>query len=505
MKTALIAIGRLENRYAREFVEHHLALGIDHIYILDNNRQGEEHFEDVLDDYITAGQVTVEDYRDRVLVILQAFTEAYNRHKAEYDWIGIWDFDEFLDLKKSKLHTFLNNRKSNCILINWECYGDNGHVKYEAKPCAERFTKPLPKDLHVQYDDHAENEHVKCFIRGGLDSVIYNANPHVPAGCQTYETASGNICDESPLQPFDGKKAVLRHYITKTAEEWVEKFRRGGCDRRFDVWQKQYKDRFFAYNKKTKEKQQILDSIYEKVVAIVHYNTPELTEATIKSLRKHGGEDYKVVIFDNSDERPWKKRMKGVQRIDNTKGQIIDFDKELEKFPDRSNDIGVCGKCVHGSTKHMMSVQKLWELIPGGFLLMDSDILLKQSVDHMFMFDQCCCGHVQEAWKSGNPAGIDRLVPMLCWINVPMCINGGAKYFDPERTWGLLPGGKDNRNNWYDTGAAFLEDIKTKKPACHGIRIDIRPLMEHLQSGSWLHSDYEKQEAWLEEHADLWK
>ena len=40
----------------------------------------------------------------------------------------------------------------------------------------------------------------------------------------------------------------------------------------------------------------------DKTVAIVHYNTPELTEAAILSLRKHGGEDYKVVIFDNSDE-----------------------------------------------------------------------------------------------------------------------------------------------------------------------------------------------------------
>ena len=136
---------------------------------------------------------------------------------------------------------------------------------------------------------------------------------------------------------------------------------------------------------------------------------------------------------------------------------------------------------------------------------MDPDILLKESVDFMFMFDQCCCGHVQDASKSRNPFGIARLVPMLCWINVPMCINGGARYFDPTRTWGLLPGGRKNRNNWYDTGASFLEDIKTKKPACHGKRIDIRPLMEHIQSGSWRNSDIKKQAEWLKMHEDLWK
>lgn len=503
-KAALITIGRQENRYAREFVEHHLKMGFGHIYILDNNRQGEERFEDVLHDYIDNGVVTIEDYRDRVLVILQAFTEAYNRHKDEYDWLAVWDMDEFLDIRKGSLASLLNGCKSDCMLINWECYGDNGKAKREDKPLAERFTKPLPHPLHVQYKDHAENDHVKSIIRGGLDGVAYKSTPHVPSGC-TYERADRTPCDRSPLQPFDGKVAVLRHYITKTAEEWVEKMRRGGCDRQFDVWQKQYKDRFFAYNKRTKEKEKILNNIYEKVVAIVHYNTPELTEAAIRSLRKHGGEDYKVVIFDNSNERPWKKKMKGVTVFDNTGGQYLDFDEELAMFPDRDDSIGVWGKCVHGSTKHMMSIQKLWELIPGGFLLMDPDILLKESVDFMFMFDQCCCGHVQDASKSRNPFGIPRLVPMLCWINVPMCINGGARYFDPARTWGLLPGGRKNRNNWYDTGASFLEDIKTKKPACHGKRIDIRPLMEHIQSGSWRNSDIKKQAEWLKMHEDLWK
>ena len=37
-------------------------------------------------------------------------------------------------------------------------------------------------------------------------------------------------------------------------------------------------------------------------IAIVHYNTPELTEAGILSLRKHGGAAWPVTIFDNSDQ-----------------------------------------------------------------------------------------------------------------------------------------------------------------------------------------------------------
>ena len=114
VRVALIAIGRQENRYAREWVEYHLGLGVEHIYILDNNREGEEHFEAVLSDFIDSGKVTIENYRDQPLAILRAYTEAYHRHKDEYDWIGIIDFDEFLDIRKGDLDSLLGNREANC-------------------------------------------------------------------------------------------------------------------------------------------------------------------------------------------------------------------------------------------------------------------------------------------------------------------------------------------------------------------------------------------------------
>lgn len=238
-------------------------------------------------------------------------------------------------------------------------------------------------------------------------------------------------------------------------------------------------------------------------VAIVHYNTPMLTEAAILSLRKHGGEDYHVTIFDNSDVAPFKTKMKGVKVIDNTKGQVIDFDKFLAEYPDRNETIGCAYGCVFGSAKHMRTVQELWKLLPKGFLLMESDILLKQPIDFMFMDDQAICGHVQ--WEQpGNPYRIGRIMPLLCWMNVPVLTKYGAKYFDPERTYGLLKD-RNNPKNWYDTGAALLEDVRTKKPELHGKGIDIRPIMEHYKSASWRRQDAKEQQAWLEKHKDLWK
>ena len=238
-------------------------------------------------------------------------------------------------------------------------------------------------------------------------------------------------------------------------------------------------------------------------VAIVHYNTPELTEAAILSLRKHGGEDYKVYVFDNSDKRPFKKRMKGVKVIDNTKGKVIDFEEFLMQFPHRMTKIGCAAGCHFGSAKHTRTVQELWGIIPEGFLLMESDILLKASVEHMFMPDKAVVGHKVDH-QFCNPFHVGRMMPMLCYMNVPLLVSAGALYFDPKRTYGLLDG-YWNRNNWYDTGAVLLEDVLRLKPTLSGRHIDIRELIEHYESGSWRRGDLQAQLEWLELHKDLWK
>lgn len=239
----------------------------------------------------------------------------------------------------------------------------------------------------------------------------------------------------------------------------------------------------------------------KKQVAIVNFNTPELVEGAILSLRKHGM-NCRVVVFDNSDHRPFTKKMDGVEIIDNTKGQVINIEKELAKYRQRFHYGGVNN---WGSDRHMMTIQKLFELLPEGFLLMDSDVLLKKNVDFMFMDDQCVVGHVQSAEKARNRAGIDRLVPMLCYINVPMCQKCGIDYFDPERSWMMHSDNVNDRRNWYDTGASFLEDVKSHKNGARGRRIDIRPLMEHFQRGSWEKNNPRHHEQWLMQHRDLWE
>lgn len=240
----------------------------------------------------------------------------------------------------------------------------------------------------------------------------------------------------------------------------------------------------------------------KKQIAIVHYNTPELTEAAILSLRKHTGTRYDVTVFDNSDKRPFKAKMKGVSILDNTKGQVIDFDAELAKFPNKCWDLAK--KSNYGSAKHIMSVQKLWELLPGGFILMESDILLKDDIGFMWQEEFAAVGKVQ--WFRGRCIEKDRLLPFLCYINVPLLVKNGARYYDPERCWALQPGGMNNPNNWYDTGATLLEDIiKTKPQLTARLYPNLDHHFIHYTGGSWRQQDIDNQKAWLEQNRSLWE
>lgn len=252
----------------------------------------------------------------------------------------------------------------------------------------------------------------------------------------------------------------------------------------------------------------------KRQVAIVHYNTPELTEALIWSIRKHGGKDWEITIFDNSDRRPFtlpkSSRLGTVTILDNTKGQLVDFDAELAKHPNRDPEKWAVDRgCVFGSAKHMMSVQWLMDntLKDVDFLLMDSDILIKKDPSLMFMPDECCCGYIQTWQVAQNRGKNDRLCPFLLYINTPMCRKGGARFYDPDRCWGLT-GDLNDKCNFYDTGASFLEDIKTKKPACHGkvlSREIYTSFFIHFQKGSWQNNGIDQQQAWLKQNAKLWQ
>ncbi len=223
---------------------------------------------------------------------------------------------------------------------------------------------------------------------------------------------------------------------------------------------------------------------------IVHFNTPELTTATIRSIWKHTPE-CKVTVFDNSDRRPFQK-MDGVEIMDNTQGDLIDFDAFLRKYLQK----------VHttinnwGSAKHCKTVDYLFDIFLDGFILVDPDVLLKQSIAALPDETKVFTGEVYQ--NLTNPLEmVPRVLPYLCWINVPLCREYGIRFFDGARSWKLYPG---NVGTLYDTGASFFED-------CANLRLRFKQIfledyIEHFQGGSYLVKNAAE---WLEKNRELYE
>ena len=161
--------------------------------------------------------------------------------------------------KEIKIQNFLDNeRYNNCqnIKFNWLIYSDNDKLNYENKPIQKRFTTPL--------FDNKLNAHVKSTIRGNLTTNYWKGSQNPHSGINNYNCcdSSGNqISKNSPFNyPYDYSFGFLKHYRTKTIEEFINKMKRGRADDKIDY--SNYVNIFFQINNITKEKLQIFKNIF---------------------------------------------------------------------------------------------------------------------------------------------------------------------------------------------------------------------------------------------------
>lgn len=264
MKVALVCCGRLENRYAIEFVEHYKQLGFDHIYIADNNRENEEHFEDVLQQYIDENFITIYNYRHTTEFIhYVSYIDIYNKISNNYDWVAFYDFDEFLTLvQDANIKDYLSRdcfKDANQILINWKTYTDNNLVYDDGHLCLERFTEPMELYKKAEPNDWCiTNEIIKCIIKTKLKDVQLKTN-HLFINNLLERTTYNSIGELINImeywQPIHYELAYIKHFPTKTIDEWINNKLKRGVGWDLINTQKSYNiERFFKYNEKTPEK-----------------------------------------------------------------------------------------------------------------------------------------------------------------------------------------------------------------------------------------------------------
>ena len=206
-------------------------------------------------------------------------------------------------------------------------------------------------------------------------------------------------------------------------------------------------------------------------ILIVHYNTPTLTECLIKSINKYVGANCCIYIFDNSDKYPFTYRQDNITVFDNTKGQIINFDKWLSGYKKKPT-IATADKGRRISARHCFTVDKCFDLINDNFILLDSDVLLTSDISELFNEDYVFTGQLEK-----NTLGITRLLPYCCFINVKLCKSLGVRYYDEKKMHGISMGS----GNAYDTGAAFYFHLKEKKYNL----INLSDYIVHYKGASW--------------------
>ena len=252
-KVGLCVICKKENLYIQEFIDHYKYLGYNHIFIYDNNDIDGERLDEIIKKEIEQGIVSIINFRgEKDKPQFRAFFDCYEKNNNSYDWLSFFDIDEFLELKPKnvKIQNFLNNKRfKNCqnIKFNWLLFSDDEKMLYDNKPIQERFTTALY--------NNTLNNHVKSTVRGRLPTNYWKGagNPHT--GINNYNCCSPSgiqISKNSPFNfPYDYKYGFLKHYRTKTIEEYINKMKKGKPDIKIDY--NYMVNMFFLTNKKTKK------------------------------------------------------------------------------------------------------------------------------------------------------------------------------------------------------------------------------------------------------------
>jgi len=222
INVCLCTLGKNENRYIREFVQHYEKYDVDKIFLYDNNDIEGERFEDVIKDYIEKGFVKVLNWRGITKGIYKIMNNCYKSNYNKYDWLIFYEIDEFIHLYKHKsIKKFLNKKKfKDCqvIYLNLVCHTDNNLLYYQNKSLFKRFP-------HVNKKIKLE---VKSIVRGFIPKLTINhlhtCNNRL-INCNGFGHKNKIVSIFSTERDF--KYYYIDHFYSKSTEEFINKLKRG--------------------------------------------------------------------------------------------------------------------------------------------------------------------------------------------------------------------------------------------------------------------------------------
>ncbi|WP_302132929.1 glycosyltransferase family 2 protein [uncultured Parabacteroides sp.] len=215
---SVCAIAKNEESYLEEWIEHHLKIGFEHIYIIDNN--DDYGLEKLLFPYIARKQITLIDYVGiKPKNQTSAYTYCLDNYGCENRWIAFIDVDEFICLTKDMFIEHFLKRREHLpgIAMNWKMYGADGQIYKEAGKVMDRFKIPVQSKRNY------------CF-KSIIQPHIYLSLGDGRMGAHRWSyplfDENGNLILGELRKPTYQYIAV-NHYYTKSFEEFFDRMKRG--------------------------------------------------------------------------------------------------------------------------------------------------------------------------------------------------------------------------------------------------------------------------------------
>ena len=239
MTSCILTVIKNEQEYLDEWISYHLNLGIDHIFIFedidsDSHKEICDKYNDVILNSISL--ILNNDELNKIKDIKSKGIQNHNENPQyiyiknglqylkllkKYDWCFVIDNDEFITFEKEndKLEDILElYKKYDAFILQWKCYGANGLIHkpdYSNKGIIETYTKEI-------------TGHIPTSTPQSLSKTCYNLNTyqenyflytHQPSKyCNFCRT---NFSKDRNTPVYD--KIFIRHYITKSLEEYLWK------------------------------------------------------------------------------------------------------------------------------------------------------------------------------------------------------------------------------------------------------------------------------------------
>ena len=216
---SIIAMFKNEAGVMKEWIEHHIGHGVEHLYLVDDFSS--DNASSILAPYIKSGKVSMHSAPSIHIPFRQAalykklFTEIYSKNESK--WVAIIDLDEFIyspmevDIRK----VLRQHEELAVVGLNWVWFGSNGYVK-QPTSVIQSFKKRA--DFDVSRYPELVNHYRVLSNKDDWQKNIINTAARID-NVDVHQIVAEGVSASLSYSAFpDNPKLLLNHYSTQSRE-----------------------------------------------------------------------------------------------------------------------------------------------------------------------------------------------------------------------------------------------------------------------------------------------